>query len=169
MIPESKWVRSAFFVTLSVLVGVVLFIVWASVDKATGMTSGAEFCGSCHSMKLVSHTYYEDKHSSVAVCTDCHLPQDSFLNHYLHKAQHGIRDVIKEHIVGVEDKDWIGNLSNSEQFVYKSGCLKCHDFKESDKQKFDSHKLFLADENLHCVTCHRVGHKNLREHLSSSQ
>lgn len=159
-----KSARLIFFMVILITLLVALFIV---ADRKLQLTSGAKFCGSCHSMKPMTVSYFEDSHAKVAVCADCHLPQDSLINHYFHKVQHGVRDLIQEHLIGTEDINWIEKLANSEQFVYKSGCLKCHVFQEENTEHSASHQLYLQNSTTHCVHCHRVGHKRLRLLLES--
>ena len=157
-----KSVRMLGLVLVIIIALKALFIV---ADHKFQMTSGAEFCGSCHSMKPMTVSYLDDSHAKVAVCADCHLPQDSFLNHYFHKAQHGVRDLIQEHLIGTEQIDWVQKLAKSDQFVYKSGCLRCHQLQDKSSELALSHQPYMEDNKIHCVHCHQVGHKGLRQLL----
>jgi cytochrome c-type protein NapC len=157
-----KSVRMLGLVLVIIIALKALFIV---ADQKFQMTSGAEFCGSCHSMKPMTVSYLDDSHAKVAVCADCHLPQDNILNHYFHKAQHGVRDLIQEHVIGTEQIDWVQKLSNSAKFVYESGCLSCHQIQDKNNELALSHKPHMGDNKMHCVLCHQVGHKGLRQLL----
>ncbi|MGI1671830.1 MAG: NapC/NirT family cytochrome c [Neptuniibacter sp.] len=164
----SKPLRLVIAVMVVILLGFITFLLWAGVDKALGMTSGQNFCGSCHSMAPMTQSYLEDNHAVVAECTDCHLPHTGFVKHYLYKAQHGIRDVVKEYVTGTEDIDWIAKLSRSQEFVFVSGCVRCHEAVQSESELSEIHEPFAVQGELHCIACHRVGHQNLHQLLQNT-
>jgi len=140
---------------------------------AVKKTSGAEFCGSCHSMNPVVASYYQDVHGGknrggvVVQCVDCHLPHDGVVSYMSAKAALGLHDIYVENFGSPEDIDWNAKRKRSEEYVYDSGCLKCHgNFEEStmaNPKAFIAHKDYsMGASGTKCVSCHEnVGHKNL--------
>ncbi|WP_286238056.1 cytochrome c3 family protein [Neptuniibacter halophilus] len=174
--------RRSVIVRLCALVVVLGFLglgsvfVWMGMDTALHQTSGQAFCGSCHSMKPMQASFLDDVHggkSTVgvqALCTDCHLPHDSYINYLYVKAKSGAWDVYKEYIAGAEDVDWVEKRKHANRYVYDSGCLKCHNNLEQgselDNKQFVAHKpYFQKTVSKSCIDCHDVGHKNLMFHL----
>ncbi|MCV6589987.1 MAG: NapC/NirT family cytochrome c [Marinobacterium sp.] len=161
------------------IIGLLVSASWMGVDKALHITSDAAFCGSCHSMKPMQQTFLHSTHGGrsvlgiQALCTDCHLPQDSQVSYLYHKARNGAWDVWKEYVLGAEDVDWVARLDEADRYVYDSGCLKCHNNLEKGSQlsnrQFVAHKPYFQSRiEKQCIDCHDVGHPGLRELLTDS-
>lgn len=157
-----------------------LFVVlsWMGTDYALHATSDQQFCGSCHSMKPMQASYLEDKHGGrstkgiQALCTDCHLPHDNYISYLYMKAKSGAWDVWKEFVLGAEDVDWHAKRARANEYVYDSGCLKCHNNLQSGSEisnkQFVAHKpYFLGTTEKSCIDCHSVGHKNLEQKINT--
>lgn len=149
---------------------------WMGTDYALHATSDARFCGSCHSMKPMQASFLQDLHGGrsksgvQALCTDCHLPQDSYVSYLYMKAKSGAWDVLKEFVIGAEDVDWHAKRARANEYVYDSGCLKCHNALQSGSEisnkQFVAHKpYFMGNTEKSCIDCHQVGHKNLTREL----
>lgn len=152
---------------------------WMGTDTALHLTSDASFCGSCHSMKPMQQTFLQSSHGGKstlgvqALCTDCHLPQDNKVNYLYHKAKNGAWDVWKEFVLGAEDVDWAAKLERANDYVYDSGCLKCHnnlqDGSQLSNRQFVAHKPYFQNRiEKQCVDCHQVGHPGLKALLTDS-
>lgn len=159
--------------TLAVLV----IASWIGTDFALHKTSDAAFCGSCHSMKPMQLSFLQDTHGGrstsgiQALCTDCHLPQDNYISYLYMKGKNGAWDVWKEYVLGADDVDWHGKLTEVNRYTYDSGCLKCHNRLQSaselSNKQFVAHKpYFQKRTDKTCVDCHKVGHNNLSLYLS---
>ncbi|KKM04736.1 hypothetical protein LCGC14_1761180 [marine sediment metagenome] len=146
---------------------------WFLLGEAVEMTSGVDFCGSCHSMQAAARSYLQDAHGSNnsggggATCTDCHLPQDSQLKHLVFKVHAGARDLWAELLTDTRQIDWHEKRRHRESFVYDSGCLKCHSNLEAatmaNHKAYVGHRPYLLGQTRKvCVSCHSsVGHKDL--------
>lgn len=163
---------------LLLLVGLLLGSV-LSLFAAMGVkkTSGAEFCGSCHSMEFVTKSYRKDVHGGagrqgvVVECASCHLPHGNLPDYLLIKGIRGAHDVYGEFVKGADNIDWEKKREHRELFVYDTGCLSCHsNLREatmSNPSAFIAHKeYFNGTTQKKCVSCHKhVGHKNLSDYL----
>ncbi|GGC05835.1 hypothetical protein GCM10011352_35040 [Marinobacterium zhoushanense] len=106
-----------------------------------------------------------------ALCTDCHLPQDSYTDYLYMKARNGAWDLFKEFVLGADDVDWHAKRERANEYVYESGCLKCHNDlqrgSERSSKQFVAHKpYFLGTVNKTCIDCHQVGHSELTQALN---
>lgn len=164
--------------------GLLVVISWMGTDYALHATSDQAFCGSCHSMKPMQASFLEDKHGGrstkgvQALCSDCHLPQDNYISYLYVKAKSGAWDVWKEFVLGADDVDWYAKRTRANEFVYDSGCLKCHNNLQSGSEisnkQFVAHKpYFMGNTEKTCIDCHSVGHQNLehklKAHLATAQ
>lgn len=149
---------------------------WGLTDQALHLTSTQEFCGSCHSMKPMQASFLRDRHGGrsstgvQALCTDCHLPHDSTIDYLWMKARNGAWDVWKEFVLGAEDVDWHAKRARANEYVYDSGCLKCHNHLQSgselDPAQFVAHRpYFQGTTTDSCIDCHQVGHADLERDL----
>ncbi|OPX56937.1 cytochrome C [Oceanospirillum multiglobuliferum] len=161
-------------------IGLGVVLSWMGTDYALHATSDQAFCGSCHSMKPMQASFLEDIHGGrstkgvQALCTDCHLPQDNYVNYLYMKAKNGAWDVWKEYVLGAEDVDWIAKLEHANRYVYDSGCLKCHNNlqtgSELNNKQFVAHKpYFQGTTEKSCVDCHQVGHHDMKRHLAMAR
>jgi len=140
------------------------FVTAVVVEK----TSTPEFCGSCHTMKPMVKNFNISVHGSnnkhgysAAHCTDCHLPHDSLAGYLVAKGITGTKDALAE--IGILGKpDFEKEYTNMSNYVYDSGCLKCHSgIKNPDtaykmsKESVYAHKLYWKNrKELSCVSCH---------------
>ena len=160
-----------FIVFLGVCIGLVVALAAAEMIERT---SGDNFCSSCHSMQGVVHAYQQDIHGGAnangvkAKCVDCHLPHDNVVQYVVAKAYSGSKDVLGE-LFWADSFDWVGNLKERKEFVYTSGCQKCHDLDAIHykiPKAFLAHKDFKTGKVASCVQCHEhVGHKNIKDFL----
>lgn len=168
-----SWIK---VLLLLALLGLAVVVSWGVTDKALHLTSTEAFCGSCHSMKPMQASFLRDPHGGrsttgiQALCTDCHLPHDSTVDYLWMKARNGALDVWKEFVLGAEDVDWHAKRARANEFVYDSGCLKCHNNlqagSELDRAQFVAHQpYFLGTIEDSCIDCHRVGHTDLTRDL----
>lgn len=156
--------------------GVFVAASWAVVDTVIHATGDDEFCTSCHSHYPIGTSYREDVHGGnnpvgwKATCSDCHIPQDNALHYLWVKGVHGVVDPLMELIKDPYDIDWHGNREHRTDYVYDSGCLKCHaklqSATEGNTKSFLGHRSYFSGNDLQCVECHQnVGHHRLGHHL----
>jgi len=146
--------------------------------KAIEATSGAKFCGQCHTMEPMVQSYKQSVHGGMSKngirtkCTDCHLPHDNILHYLILKGITGANDVIVQVFTNTDKIDWEKKRHHREDYAYDSGCLKCHnnlkDATMANAKAFFAHKqYFLGVIEEKCVSCHKhVGHKELGVYLN---
>lgn len=160
---------------IGVIVGIVIsYFTYVGVEK----TSGENFCSSCHTMQPMVNSYKIDMHGGnnqfgfKAQCTDCHLPHNNLANYLVQKAKTGLNDVLFQTFTNTSKINWQEKLKEPNEFVYDSGCLKCHaNLQEESLQNqraFLAHRAYFAKTtNQTCIDCHNnVGHKNLQEFIN---
>lgn len=170
-----RWLQSASaLLIIGIIMGIVFsFIMYVGVEE----TAGANFCGSCHTMKpfVASgqiHVHGGNNQFGLRTkCTDCHLPHNNLPNYLLIKALTGINDIWVESFYNTSKIDWSEKLKTPSRFVYDSGCLKCHGNLQaatlSNSRAFLPHRAYFAKTTTKtCVDCHsNVGHKYLTEFI----
>ena len=111
--------------------------------EANRLTSGDEFCTSCHTMADVAadsrFRQSSHQHNSVGIlasCSDCHIPRTNwFVETYTHLKK-GFRDVIAERT---------GNFSNP--VVWNARRVELADYARDEMRQNDS---------VTCRSCHQV-------------
>ncbi len=155
--------------------------------SAIEKTAGVNFCQSCHSMKPMVDSYKHSVHGGfshsnvVAQCVDCHLPHNSTLGYLIEKIKTGTYDVWAESTYDTSKIDWQEKRKKRRDFVYDSGCLRCHkNLLRAIKLNSDAfiyHKAYFSKKlkvidgdkkvSAKCVDCHKnVGHYELDKHLA---
>ncbi|WP_163534061.1 cytochrome c3 family protein [Helicobacter suis] len=159
------------------VLGVVLSIVTVQAVEWTG---DDRFCGMCHIMTPEVDAYHLDKHGGKngvgfkATCVDCHLPHDNIINYFVTKTILGLHDVYGNTFKNPYKFDWEENRRRAKEYVFDSGCLRCHeDLKSettSNMKAFLPHRDYFSGlSHKKCVECHldQVGHKNLGLHFKA--
>jgi cytochrome c nitrite reductase small subunit len=108
-------------------------------------------CVNCHIMREQYDSWQKSSHHAVAVCNDCHVPQD-VLARYWTKAEHGAR-----HSWGFTFQDFHEpiQMKDSSRAAVQSNCVRCHQALVADIMR---HSAVERDSN-NCIRCHSsVGH-----------
>lgn len=174
--------RSRLIVAILVFVGVVIGAVLSLISaEAVHMTSDQKFCVVCHEMDPMVIAYKQDVHGGEgklggsAHCTDCHLPQTSVTKYFFQKARNGLVEGAIHFFGNPDEIDWYKKRKHREEFVFDSGCLRCHENMEENPtaskqaKKMHAHyrKLKDTDKEIKCVQCHiDAGHKGMRNILN---
>ena len=149
--PPPHWQIPVFILT-GVLIG--LGVLTLYVGNATSyLSDNPRACMNCHVMAPQYATWERSSHARVAVCNDCHVPQDNPFSKYLFKAMDGTRhsymftfrlepQVIRIHAAGTA--------------VVQQNCIRCHSHLNQNVQE----KLVTLDLRNHgggklCWECHR--------------
>lgn len=149
--PPSTWFFSVNFL-IAVLIGLFFYTFYVS-NAASYLSDEPETCVNCHVMRPEYATWQHSSHREVAVCNDCHVPQDNIFNKYFFKAKDGLRhatiftlrtepQVIKMHSDGIK--------------VVQENCKACHFElnKEVALLEVDGSN-YLHGEGKLCWDCHR--------------
>jgi sulfatase modifying factor 1 len=158
-----------------IIVGLILgFVILKSGKAVVNYTSSDSYCVSCHrhiqadaAWKLSTH--YNNSAGHIVHCVECHLPPEGH-GYLWAKAKHGLKDIYGYLFKDSASFDWQAksSLENARKYVYKQGCLKCHEnlFPVTLSVNGSNAHLFytLSKDPLRCINCHLgVGHydKNL--------
>ncbi len=99
--------------------GLVVFI-----SRAPSYLSNApETCINCHVMSDAYLSWQHSSHAHIAVCNDCHVPQDNLLKSYWFKAQDGFRHAA---IFTFRWEPQVIRLSERSKPVVQANCRRCH-------------------------------------------
>lgn len=140
-------------VALGSFVGAGLFLIDHS-NASSYMSNDPDSCVNCHIMRTEHDAWTHSSHHAVAVCNDCHVPQDT-IGKYTMKAVHGFR-----HSKGFTLQDFHEPIMIKADSlkVVEANCLRCH----SDiTSQINAHGFAAkpGDNSLSCVHCHSgVGH-----------
>ncbi len=160
-------------IVLGLIVGVVITLVFSLITASKVVSTGkAEFCSSCHEMKVFYETWEAGIHGPAqkgvvkAECADCHLPHDNMINYLISKFKFGLNDYLA-HLRGKgKPEHWIEHWKHKVPYkhqAYESGCRECHKnlvAKGIPIKAFKAHREYeLGHTRENCITCHQtVGH-----------
>ncbi|MHB1050189.1 MAG: cytochrome c nitrite reductase small subunit [Bacteroidota bacterium] len=149
--PPPRWQIPVFILT-GVLIGLGLLTLY--VGNATSyLSDDPRACMNCHVMAPQYATWERSSHARVAVCNDCHVPQDNPFSKYLFKAMDGTRhsymftfrlepQVIRIHAAGTA--------------VVQQNCIRCHShLNQNVQEKFVTLDLRNHGGGKLCWECHR--------------
>lgn len=121
---------------------------FAYANGASYMTNDPSACANCHVMQEHYDAWRKSSHHAVAVCNDCHAPQDSVVRKYWVKATNGWH-----HSVAFTTGDFPEVLRAGERnrAVTEKACRHCH---QEITAAVEGHATGES-----CVRCHgSVGH-----------
>ena len=117
---------------------------------ASYLSNNPQACANCHAMQEHLDSWQHSSHHRVAVCNDCHLPNDA-IGKWVTKADNGFFHSLAFTVGGYDDPIQIKPRNRS---VTQSTCVHCH--------KDLVHSLLPATPEAdmqNCVHCHAdVGH-----------
>jgi len=146
--PPRRWNLAA-FILLGALGG--LAAMTFHIARATSyLTNDPAACVNCHIMAPQYASWQHSSHARVAVCNDCHVPQDNIFRSYAFKAYDGLRhstmftfklepQVIRMHAPG--------------QRVVRENCIRCHS--ELMEPSLATTGVAVHGEDRNCWDCHR--------------
>lgn len=139
---------------LAVSIGIAVGIGAYTFRYAEGLSyfkKDPKACVNCHIMRPQYDSWQASSHHQVAVCIDCHLPQDFFAK-YMVKAENGYR-----HGEKFTRQDFVEPIvaQAAARRILQANCVRCHDGMV--------HEILAApgakDGDLPCTHCHwGVGH-----------
>ena len=104
-------------------------------------------CVNCHVMQDAYDSWQKSSHHAVAVCVDCHLPNDNIMEHLVWKGIDGGWDFFAFH-TGLYSEPI--RITEHGRKVVQGNCVRCHGHMVSR----------ISTEGLECSKCHRsVNHK----------
>lgn len=170
--PDTKKKNKNLLFLMGFLLGIICFI---SLYQTSVYLSTNESCMMCHVHPHADETWKLSKHvnngSGVMVnCVDCHLPpKNQTVNHYMAKAQLGIKDLWGYLTKDSADFNWDtkSELEHAIAYIPNESCKECHKnlFPAGvTDDAITAHLYYEENEeklNLQCISCHLdAGHYN---------
>jgi len=137
---KSRTCWLSLLVLVAVGVGLGVFLGWGP-PRLYAKTGSPEFCGSCHVMESRYEAWFHAGAHRRVKCVDCHLPNDTSLNHALWKALDGGKEFLVFYTGRVAEDI---RLSSHGAKVLKENCLRCH-----------AETMARVNEDRNCWECHR--------------
>lgn len=163
-IPPDKW-KVPVIIILGVFFGLSGYLFY--IAKAHSYLSDSPTtCVNCHIMAPQYATWFHSSHREVAVCNDCHVPQDNIFNHYKFKAEDGLRHSA---IFTLRNEPQVIHIREAGIKVVQNNCIRCHqDLLESKRlQSMTGRTDFITKDRL-CWECHRETPHGTVNSLSST-
>ena len=163
-IPPDKW-KVPVIIILGVFFGLSGYLFY--IAKAHSYLSDSPTtCVNCHIMAPQYSTWFHSSHREVAVCNDCHVPQDNIFNHYKFKAEDGLRHSA---IFTLRNEPQVIHIREAGIKVVQNNCIRCHqDLLESKRlQSMTGRTDFITKDRL-CWECHRETPHGTVNSLSST-
>lgn len=151
-------------IALPSLIGCVLAVVIGALIGAGGHTfvtangtaylsNNPEACVNCHVMREHFDAWQHSSHQRVAVCNDCHVPQDT-IGKYFAKAEHGWRHSKAFTLQNFAEPI---RITSDDLKIVQDNCVRCH------QAMVDQMHISPTGERAECVHCHQtVGHSQMR-------
>ncbi|MFP4367945.1 MAG: cytochrome c nitrite reductase small subunit [Candidatus Kapaibacterium sp.] len=164
LIPPENW-RLPVTIILGVLAGIGVTAFHIS-NASSYLSDDPEACVNCHVMIPHFATWEHSSHREVAVCNDCHVPQDNFVRKYLFKAQDGMRHAT---VFTLRNEPPAIRILDAGKNVVQENCIRCH--------INQLHPVSLSDEDwgkekagkrTYCWHCHeQVPHGSVTSETST--
>lgn len=147
--PPDNW-RSPVSIILGLLVGLTVYIIIIS-NSLSYLSDDPKTCINCHIMKPQLATWQHSSHRETAVCNDCHVPHDNFINKYYFKAKDGLRHAT---IFTLKREPQVIFIKEDGKAVVQENCIRCHLFvNEVVNNNIDFNDWKLNNGKL-CWECH---------------
>ena len=149
--PPGRW-RFPVIVIVSILTGITAFIIKIS-NAPSYLSDEPKTCVNCHIMAPQYATWYHSSHREVAVCNDCHVPQDNFFNKYYFKAKDGLRHAT---IFTLRAEPQVIFIKEAGRNVVQDNCVRCHNILLQGLSRDVPTEHFYNSITSHlCWDCHR--------------
>jgi cytochrome c nitrite reductase small subunit len=153
-VPPKKWLLTV-LISCGIISGLMVYMFYMFyISKAYSYVSDKpSICTNCHIMAPQYATWVHSSHRETAVCNDCHVPHNNFMNKYFFKAKDGMRHAT---IFTLRAEPQVIFIKEAGVKVVQQNCLRCHEklfmgFKDNiPTDHFFNHKK----ERL-CWECHR--------------
>ncbi len=149
--PPPQW-RLPVFTLTGVLIGLGALALY--VGNATSyLSDDPKACMNCHVMAPQYATWERSSHARVAVCNDCHVPQNNIFNKFLFKAMDGTRHSF---MFTFRLEPQVIHIKEMGAAAVQQNCIRCHSsLTQNVKEKFVSFDLRDHGEGKLCWECHR--------------
>ena len=150
-IPPDHW-KVPVIVLLGIFAGLGSYV-FHIANVPSYLSDNPKTCVNCHIMGPQYATWSHSSHREVAGCSDCHVPNDNILKHYLFKAMDGMRH---SYMFSFRLEPQVITIKQAGKDAVQDNCIRCHTY------LLDDTKLTTMRPDIHqnigdryCVECHR--------------
>ncbi|MFP4059915.1 MAG: cytochrome c nitrite reductase small subunit [Bacteroidales bacterium] len=148
--PPGRW-RFPVIIILSIFTGLIAFLLKIS-NAPSYISDKPETCVNCHIMAPQYATWHHSSHREVAVCNDCHVPQNNFANKYYFKAKDGLRHAT---IFTLRAEPQVIFIKEAGRNVVQNNCVRCHDpLLKGLSHKMPTDHFYQSITDKLCWDCH---------------
>lgn len=149
--PPDNWRLPAILVT-GASFGIGLFALYIG-NALSYLSDDPRACMNCHVMAPQFATWERSSHARVAVCNDCHVPQDNFLEKYWFKAQDGLRHAS---MFTLRMEPQVIQIKDAGMEAVQDNCVRCHEHLNSRVATTNATvKTAPHGDGRLCWQCHR--------------
>jgi len=121
--PPDKW-RTTVILIVGIFTGLVILVL--HLGKADSyLSDNPETCINCHVMFPQYLTWQHSSHNRVAVCNDCHVPQENIFRKSLFKATDGLRHST---MFTFRLEPEVIRIKNAGKNAVQNNCERCHNY-----------------------------------------
>jgi cytochrome c nitrite reductase small subunit len=162
--PPPAW-RPVVIITLGVFTGLGLFILYIS-NAFSYLSDEPSTCMNCHVMTPQYATWERSSHREVAVCNDCHVPQNNVFSKYSFKAQDGMRHAT---IFTMRWEPQVIRIKDAGRAAVQDNCIRCHiDLIGNLTVGGINQESHTARLDKRCVDCHQETPHGIVNSLAST-
>ncbi len=163
LIPPPEW-RIPVIIIIGAMVGLSLYALIES-KAISYLSDDPKTCANCHVMTPQYTTWQRSSHREWASCNDCHVPQDNFVNKYLHKAKDGYNH---SYVFTTRTEPEVIKMKEAGVKVVQQNCVRCHQDQVTDARLSGLVENHIENRTAkNCWECHKeVPHGKVRS-LSS--
>jgi cytochrome c nitrite reductase small subunit len=148
LVPPDIW-KIPVIVVLGIFMGLGAYAFYIS-RAPSYLSDSPRTCVNCHVMTPQYATWNHSSHREVAVCNDCHVPQNNFFSHYFFKAKDGLRHAT---VFTLHNEPQVIFIKQAGIEVVQVNCIRCHNHIFEVQKKLNSHYSQIT--NRYCWECHR--------------
>ncbi len=151
ILPPTKW-RFPVMMVSAIFIGLAAFTFYLAKAHSY-ISDNPKTCVNCHIMSPQYATWSHSSHREVAVCNDCHVPQDNVFNTYYFKAMDGLRHSV---MFTLRLEPQVIHIKTAGAEAVQNNCIRCHEDLIRDSRLEASSPMHRAiREGRRCVECHR--------------
>lgn len=149
--PPDEW-KFPVIVVIGIFVGLGAYV-FHIANMPSYLSDDPKTCVNCHIMAPQFATWNHSAHREVAVCNDCHVPNDNVFKHYLFKAMDGMRH---SYMFTFRLEPQVITIKQAGKDAVQNNCVRCHEDLIYDSKLVSTHPMFEANiKDKYCIECHR--------------
>ena len=103
-------------------------------------------------MKPQLATWQHSSHRETAVCNDCHVPHNNFINKYFFKAKDGLRHST---MFTLRKEPQVIIIKEDGKSVVQDNCIRCHTRENEKVNTIIEYSDWMRNNGKLCWECHK--------------